>query len=65
MLKDKVIPPDYSKTIYVTKSRDRENNVYYDATLNGENIDYAYDLDHLLTELARNYPEYTIDLCPR
>jgi len=47
--------------IYIDRSTDREGNIFYDATLDGEAIDYAYSLDHLYTELKRNYPDQEIE----
>lgn len=47
--------------IIIDSSYDREGSKYYNATLYGEPIDYAYSLDHLYTELRRNYPEANIE----
>lgn len=48
-------------TIIIDRSTDREGNIFYDATMDGEPIDYAYDLAHLIAELTRNYPEASIE----
>jgi hypothetical protein len=49
------------KTIYISESKDREGSIFFDATLDGEPIDYAYNLEHLIRELTRNYPDCTIE----